>query len=207
MTATSKLDKLRAELAAARQTEREIPMRQRQAQDEATELERTLVEEFELPEDGSAPGDSGARRAWNDWINAKERAAGPWGERLAKARRERDRHEAKVAQFVNAHLGDLVSEMEPEIRGAHGDLIEKISAAVEAMDRLQRTSSAVSTVLHHVPGLDGRDVPSLGLEQVRRDLRRLLVEGVPVPLPRTLYPDEEPTPASVGTVTDLAPGQ
>lgn len=55
------------------------------------------------------------------------------------------------------------------------------------MDCLQKQSAAIATVLHPVPGLDGRDIPSLGLKHPRRELHRLLVEGIPVPLPRSLF--------------------
>jgi hypothetical protein len=42
-----------------------------------------------------------------------------------------------------------------------------------------------------VPGVDGRDVPSLDLSAVKSEAQRALERGIPAPLPRSLYAVEE----------------
>jgi hypothetical protein len=49
-------------------------------------------------------------------------------------------------------------------------------------------------LLRPVPGVDGRDVPSLDLSAVKSEAQRVRERGVPVPLPRSVFAvEEDPT--------------
>jgi hypothetical protein len=46
-------------------------------------------------------------------------------------------------------------------------------------------------LLRPVPGVDGRDVPSLDLSAVKSEAQGARDRGIPVPLPRSIFPAEE----------------
>lgn len=192
MTTTQRYGRLLMEAQQARDAERAIPAARQRAADEAAELGRQLVEEFELPADGSPPTDAPAKKAWGEWLAAKHRAEGPWGERQAKAKRAADRCEAAVAKFATENLGALLAEKEPEVREAHREALDAIQGAITAIERLEGERGAVSGLSAYVAGFRAPDdLPMLGLDTLRSDLRKVLMRGVPVPLPASLFGEEE----------------
>jgi len=207
MTATETYSRLLAEFQEAEATAREIPQAQQRAQQEAARLGQRLVEEHDLPADGSPPTDAAAKKAWAEWVAAKQRAEGPWAERLARAKRERDRRESLASKFANEHLGELLAERAPEVREAHENLLDSLQQAISAIERLEGEAGAIAGLTRYVVGFNVRsEVPSLQLDGLRRELRNVLLAGVPVPLPGFLF-DEEAFEAEDGEVLHPADAQ
>lgn len=192
MSASQKYARLLAEFQAAQDAERAIPAAQARARQEAEDLGRRLVEEFDLPADGSPPSDSAAKKVWNEWIAAKQRAEGPWQARLDRAKRETAQRESAAAKFANEQYGALVAEKEAEVREAHAEVLDSIQRAISAIERLEGERGAVTALARYVSGFQAPgDLPPLNLDTLRMDLRNTLARGVPVPLPRSLFPPEE----------------
>ena len=92
------------------------------------------------------------------------------------------------------NLGPLIAAYEPDAYAVADALIE----AIERIEVVERAYAEVAqrctALLRAVPGIDGRDVPTLNLSAVKAEAQRALDRGIPAPLPRSLYAvQEDPT--------------
>ena len=126
----------------------------------------------------------------NKLAAARNRAAQPWQQRREGKQRLVRQLEAERDQLVNDHLGELAASREHDAYAACDALI----AAFEALEVAERGYADVEqyyiSLLRRVPGIDGRDVPSLDLTAVKSEVQRVRERGIEPPLPRSLYGGE-----------------
>lgn len=200
--ATKRLDALRARVsdAAAKLAEVHDAHRQARADLEAATL---ALAEVDLPADGSRPSDGEAGAAWDSWHDARTRVGGPWEVRVDRAQRMQRQAEADLGQFIADHVGELVADLEPDADRAVAEIGQAARRLSEALDFHAEVAARSVQLIRHVPGLDGRDVPSDAGRELRQPIKRLLAAGIERPLPRSLYAEETPAePRLAGFVTD-----
>jgi hypothetical protein len=194
----AKLERIEQRIAAARDKQRKLSLAQQDAHEDERRLRDALVE-FDLPLDGSPPSDAEAKKLWNEWTAARERARGPWSERAAKLRRETTRLEGEREQFIRENLGALVAELTPEAEERVSTLIECLQAALASLTEYEQTTTK-AVRLAVAGGAGGADVPRLqGSEQLRQAIRQMLAREVALPLPGAFT---EPEGASGNGVVD-----
>ena len=190
MDAVKKLTKLDTRLAEARQALRAVDEEQRRALAEVKTAEAALAEHFAQEAlDELHPPD-----LHNSLTAARNRVEQPWQQRREGRQRLVQKLEADRDRFVAEHLGELAASREHDAHAARDAVVE----ALERLDVVERAYADVEqwyvNLLRPVPGVDGRDVPSLDLSAVKSEAQRVLDRGVPAPLPRSLYATEaDPT--------------
>lgn len=110
-------------------------------------------------------------------------------ERARRARRA-------VNDHIIANATVLMEEMRPEAEAVVEDLEAALRTVDSAGDRYFAVQQRASDLLRPVPGLDGQDVPNADhIAKLQRIARQALGEGFPLPLSRSLAPQEgHPTP-------------
>ncbi len=184
---TRKLDELRKKLAGAKAHEQEIAETPGRLRREFDALGDRLAE-HDLPIDGSAPpSGSEAGKLWRTRNDLQVKLAGPWPQRRQNARAEIAGREAELARFVAGSFGDLVAEIEPDAEAVASAVDDTAAALLGALDSWHEVEGLVLALLRYMPGLSGQDVPRLPADALRQELRRVLIEPSPRPLPRSLY--------------------
>jgi hypothetical protein len=200
----AKLERIEQRIAAARDKQRKLSLAQQDAQEDERRKRDALVE-FDLPEDGSMPSDSEARKAWNDWTAARERVRGPWSEHAAKLRRATERLEGEREQFIRSNFGALTAELTPEAEEGRTTLIECLQAALASLAEFEQTTTK-AVRLAVAGGAGGADVPRLqGGEQLRQAMRQMLAREIPLPLPGAFTAESQDGASGDGVVTELEP--
>jgi hypothetical protein len=199
---TKGLDAKRAAHAKGREHEREIAQIPNRLRAEYEALTERLME-HDLPIDGSRPtGEAG--KLWDQRLAVKEKLDGPWEERYRKAQNETARAESELHRYIGDHLGELVSEIEPDALAARDRVVERADDLDQAFAEWSEVEHRVTSLLAAVPGADPRDVPRLPGDGLRAELRRLRGAEIPPPLPRSLFAEEAPDPtvtaSGIGTV-------
>ena len=137
----------------------------------------------------------------DEWRRSRTKLDGPWEERYRKAQSETARAESELAAYTEENLGALVADEKPEAERAAAEVEEALEVALAKIAALHGEERRVTEFLRYVPGIDGRDLPRLRLDALRSEIDRVLAEGVPVPLPRSLVdPDADRTITSIGMV-------
>jgi len=189
MNATKELQKIDERLAEAEREAREAEQAQRDAQAQLQAVKECWTEHF--AQEGADPLPRDLHNAQNE---AEREASKPWPEIMAGKRRRVMKIRAERDNFVAEHLGELAASREDDAHAARDEV-------VEALERIEVAERAYAEVEHYytellrpVPGVDGRDVPSLNLSAVKSEAQRALERGVPAPLPRSLYGAENADP-------------
>ena len=190
MNAIKELQKLDKRLTEERRALRAIDEEQRRAQAEVEDAEAALVAHFEQEHvDELEPTE-----LHNKLAAARNRVEQPWQQRREGKRRLVQKLEAERDRFVVDHLGALAASCEHDAYAARDALV----GALEAIEVAERGYAEVeqwyTTLLPPVPGIDGRDVPSLDLSALKNEVQRVRERGIPAPLPRSLYGGDDADP-------------
>jgi hypothetical protein len=175
---SARLDKLGADLVAAKQRVRECELAARRAEADVTRLRDAVV-------DAHADGDEQrAAKASRERDKAESDTLRDTAERLEGARRAAQRADVERATFAAENLPGLVRE--------HADQAHAVARRVEeALDGLAQAHGAWVGVAQDVAGLcrlagqETRDVPRFPAElaELVRHARRVGAVDVPAPLP------------------------
>jgi hypothetical protein len=190
MDAVKKLTKIDARLAEACSALRAVSEEERAAQADLKSAEAALVDHFGRENHDPLPSD-----LHNALASVRSRAEQPWAQRREGKQRLVRQLEAERDTFVADHLGELAAAREADARAVR----EKVVAALEAIEAVEHEYALVehwyTDLLRPVPGIDGRDVPTLNLSAVKSEAQRALERGIEAPLPRSLYApaDADPT--------------
>lgn len=191
MNAPKELQKIDKRLAEARQALRAIDDEQRRAQGALQDASAALSAHYAQEHvDELEPSD-----LHNALAKARNRAEQPWQQRREGKQRLVRQLEAERNRFVEENLGALAASREHDAYAVRDALVE----ALERIEVVERGYAEVEQwyvdLLRPVPGIDGRDVPSVNLSAVKAEAQRVLDPGVEPPLPRSLYGagDGDPT--------------
>jgi len=170
MDVLKKLAKIDNRLAKARHELRAVDEEQRRALADKKSAEDALADHFAKESvDELHPPD-----LHNALAEARNRAEQPWQQRREGKQRLIRQIEAERARFVQDNLGELAAAREAD---AHA-VTEAVIDALGAIERVARARAEVEQwyvdLLRPVPGLDGRDVPSLNLSAVKSEAQRVL---------------------------------
>jgi hypothetical protein len=201
---TRKLGAINRKLAEERQRERTIRSDWSAARAEVERCNQALAAHFASDDHDPEPVELYAA------LEAAEAKAakGRWEPRLEGARQKIAKLESLEAKFARDNVGPLLAEIEPEAISAAESVSECFKSALDSLDRYEQIASKVSRIVSADPRMNGRIVPTLGQEgqQLRRDVKLLATNPVPVPLP-SLDWEPDPTITSAGTVSDLDPSE
>lgn len=197
MNATRKLAALDKKLADAKHRERELADGQRQAEVEQGRLRQRLVEVFEegddIAVDGTGPAGSEAAKVHAELAKADARVAEPWAQKIEAARRRIQRAGDDRARFVIDNLGDLADARREEAEAAATELEAWLEGAEAVVSHWHELARWYTDLLVPVPGVTGQDLPMLNVDSLRSEIQRVQERGIPAPLPRSLYPADDPT--------------
>src|SRR5918997_6617293 len=190
MDTVKKLRQIDQRLAQERQALRAIDEEQRNARDEVEDAEAALADHFAQEHvDELEPRDLHAKLA-----AARNRAEQPWQQRRVGKQRLVHKLEAERAQFVNDHLGELAASREHDAYAAC-DAVINFLEGIEAAERgYVEVEQWYANLLRPVPGVNGRDIPSLDLSALKNEVQRALERGIRPPLPQSLYGTENADP-------------
>lgn len=115
---------------------------------------------------------------------------------LAAAEERAQRARRAVNDHVITNATKLAEEMRPEAEGVVEDIEAALRAVVSSVDRYFAVQRRAMDLLRPVQGLDGQDVPNADhIAKLQRIARQALGEGFPLPLSRSLAPqDGYPSP-------------
>lgn len=191
MNAPKELQKIDRRLTEARQALRAVDHEERKAKGDLRDAEAALVAHFEQENvrELHPPG------LHNALVKARERAEQPWKARREGKRRLVQRLEQERNQLVVDHLGELAAAHEDDAYAARNALVDALERIEVAERGYAQVEQRYTDLLRAVPGIDGRDVPTVDLSAVKREAQRILDRGVQPPLPRSLYSpaDADPT--------------
>jgi hypothetical protein len=169
MNATKELQKHDEKLAKAEREAREAEQAQRDAQAGLQAVKEQWTAHFEQEDADPLPRD--LHNAQNE---VEREAPKPWPEIIAGRRRRAMKVRTERDQFVVDRVGELAASREHDAHAAR-------EAVIEALERIEVAERAWASVeqfytelLRAVPGIDGRDVPSLNLSAVKGEAQRVL---------------------------------
>ena len=190
MNVIKELQKIDKRLAEARQALRTVDEEQRRALADVKTAEAALADNFAQESvDELQPAD-----LHNNLAAARNRVEQPWSQRREGKQRLVRRLEAERDRFVIDHLGELAASREHDAYAAREALIEALERIEVAERGYAEVAQWYSELLRPVPGVDGRDVPSVDLSALKNEAQRALERGIRPPLPRSLYGAENADP-------------
>ena len=190
MNAIKELQKIDKRLAEAHHELRAIDEEQRSALADVKTAEAALADHFAQEHvDELHPTD-----LRNNLAGARNRAEQPWAQRREGKQRLVRRLEAERDKFVVENLGALAASREHDAHAARDALIEALEAIEVAERGYAEVEQWYTTLLRPVPGIDGRDVPSLDLSALKNEVQLALERGIRPPLPQSLYGGENADP-------------
>lgn len=181
------------QIVEARMKVRETEQQAQHAASEAARLREQLIDAYGFGDQTQAEKLVRAK------AKADARAAEPWPERIAGSQRAAQRQQAGVDAWRADHIGELLTEIQPEAHAAADAINTKVAELDEARRHWHAIASQVTGLTRGVPGIDPHGVSSINVaDQAIKTLRRD-IGAIPPPLPRepqlaTIVPMHDPDP-------------
>lgn len=191
---TNERTRLTTELENAHRAERDLIDKEATAKADLQRLERELAELANTQPDqfdgsGKPKAKSEAAKVAAT-VEALRTPAAPWAARRQVAEERTRQARNKLANFENENFEEIVAEFEPEARQVVEDIRALLTDLLDATNRHSKISQECTRLTIPVRGLDGQDMPMAGaVSEIRQAALRALDQDIPLPLPRSLYPE------------------
>ena len=193
MSALEQLAEFEAGVQAAHVRVREIEDASRTAASEAARLKEELTEAF------AADDQQAATKLTKVKAKADARAAEPWDERIAGAKRAATRTGVERDQWMAEHYAELARKRQPCARAVVEAIESSLRAFLEGVRAWHAEEQEQINLLRPLPNQDGRTIPQLSVDELARQVKRALGEPIEPPVPRALQswsipPEHDPDP-------------